>query len=281
MPIPAGSCGTALYQAKAAGRGTYRFFAKELAEAVRERQALETLLRQAMASNQLELHYQPQVTLTDGTVIGVEALARWNNPTLGAISPVRFIPLAEETGLIVALGDWVLNTACQQMRRWVESGSPISYVAVNVSAVQLTRGNLVESVRSALATSGIEPWRLELEITESFVMSDPEGALVILNELKAFGVKMAIDDFGTGYSSLAYLKRLPVNRLKVDQSYVRGMLDDANDAAIVRAVIGLGHSLGLDVLAEGVETAAHVEQLRQLGCDAAQGWHYGRPNPAD
>lgn len=271
----------ALYQAKAEGRGTFRYFAKELAETAKERQALETSLRQAMRDGQLELHYQPQVLLADGKTKGVEALARWTSPSLGEISPVRFIPLAEETGLIVELGDWALKTACFQMRRWHDAGSPITYVAVNVSAVQLARGHLVESVRTALRESGIQAEQLELEITESFVMRNPDAAMGVLNELKALGVKMAIDDFGTGYSSLAYLKHLPVSRLKVDQGFVRDMLCDANDAAIVRAVIGLGHSLGLDVLAEGVETAEHAEALKALGCDSAQGWFYGRAKPGD
>ncbi len=271
---------TALHHAKAEGRGTYRYFAKELAESARARQAMETLLRQAMDEGQLELHYQPQVILHDGRLMGVEALARWNSPTQGAVSPARFIPLAEETGLIVALGDWALKTACQQMRHWLEGADAPSYVAVNVSAMQLTRGNLVESVRAALFDSGIDPGHLELEITESFVMTSPDAAMATLDALKALGVRMAIDDFGTGYSSLAYLKRLPVSRLKVDQGFVRDMLEDANDLAIVTAVISLGHSLGLDVLAEGVETEAHAEKLRLLGCDAAQGWLYGRPGPA-
>ncbi len=269
----------ALYQAKNEGRGTYRFFANELAETIKERMALETLLRQALDSQQLELHYQPQVSLSDGHIIGVEALARWNNPRFGTISPARFIPLAEETGLIVALGEWALITACRQMRKWLDAGATLHYVAVNVSAVQLTRGDLIASVRAALAESGIEPGQLELEITESFVMADPEAAIGLLTELKELGVRIAIDDFGTGYSSLAYLKRLPLHLLKVDQSFVRDMLDDPNDEAIVRAVIALGHSLGLNIMAEGVETAAHAECLIALGCDAAQGWHYGRPAP--
>ncbi|MDG4553758.1 MAG: EAL domain-containing protein [Candidatus Competibacter sp.] len=270
---------TALYQAKGEGRGTYRFFATALAEAAKECMALETLLRQALNSQQLELHYQPQVSLSDGRVIGVEALARWNSPHLGMISPARFIPLAEETGLIVPLGEWALTTACRQMRDWLAAGKAPGYVAVNVSAVQLTRGDLMAAVRAALAESGIEPGQLELEITESFVMGDPEAAVRLLTELKELGVRIAIDDFGTGYSSLAYLKRLPVDLLKVDQGFVRGMLVDANDEAIVRAVIALGHSLGLEALAEGVETAAHAERLMALGCNSAQGWHYGRPAP--
>lgn len=273
------SADMALYQAKDEGRGTYRFFANELAEIVKERISLETLLRQALNTQQLELYYQPQVGLIDGHVVGVEALARWNNPHLGMISPTRFISLAEETGLIVPLGEWALITACRQMRKWLDAGTAPHYVAVNVSAAQLMRGDLMASVRAALAESSIEPGQLELEITESFVMGDPEAAICLLTDLKKLGVRIAIDDFGTGYSSLAYLKRLPVHLLKVDQSFVRDMLDDPNDKAIVRAIIALGHSLGLNVMAEGVETAAHAECLKVLGCDAAQGWYYGRPLP--
>lgn len=271
---------SALYQAKDEGRGTYRFFDISLAEVARERLALETLLRQAMDHDQLRLHYQPQVDLARGEVIGVEALARWDSPSLGPISPARFIPLAEETGLIVPLGEWALRSACRQMRAWLDEGDAPDYVAVNVSAVQLSRSDLPAVVRAALQEFELEARCLELEITESFVMAAPESAVRVLRELKAQGVRLSIDDFGTGYSSLAYLKRLPVDRLKVDQSFVRDMLVDANDEAIVRAVIAMGHSLGLNVLAEGVETVEQAIRLRSLGCDSAQGWHYGRPEPA-
>ncbi len=270
----------ALYQAKDEGRGTYRYFDISLAEVARERLALETLLRQAMDHDQLRLYFQPQVDLGRGEVIGVEALARWDSPSLGPISPTRFIPLAEETGLIVPLGEWALRAACRQMRAWLDEGGAPDYVAVNVSAVQLSRSDLPAVVRAALEEFGLEARHLELEITESFVMAGPEAAVRVLRELKALGIRLSIDDFGTGYSSLAYLKRLPVDRLKVDQSFVRDMLVDANDEAIVRAVIALGHSLGLNVLAEGVETVEQAERLRHMGCDSAQGWHYGRPEPA-
>ena len=271
---------SALYQAKDEGRGTYRFFDISLAEVARERLALETLLRQAMDHNQLRLHFQPQVDLARGEVIGMEALARWDSPSLGAISPTRFIPLAEETGLIVPLGEWALRSACRQMRAWMDEEDAPDYVAVNVSAVQLSRSDLPAVVRAALQEFDLDASYLELEITESFVMAGPEAAVRVLQELKDLGVRLSIDDFGTGYSSLAYLKRLPVDRLKVDQSFVRDMLVDANDEAIVRAVIAMGHSLGLNVLAEGVETVEQAQRLKMLGCDSAQGWHYGRPEPA-
>jgi EAL domain-containing protein (putative c-di-GMP-specific phosphodiesterase class I) len=271
---------SALYQAKDEGRGTYRYFDISLAEIARERLALETLLRQAMGHDQLHLHFQPQVDLVRGEVIGVEALARWDSPSLGPISPARFIPLAEDTGLIVPLGEWALRSACRRMRTWLDEGDAPHYVAVNVSAVQLSRSDLPATVRSALEESGLAARHLELEITESFVMAGPEAAIRVLRELKELGVRLSIDDFGTGYSSLAYLKRLPVDRLKVDQSFVRDMLVDANDEAIVGAVIALGHSLGLNVLAEGVETREQAERLRHMGCDSAQGWHFGKPEPA-
>jgi diguanylate cyclase (GGDEF)-like protein/PAS domain S-box-containing protein len=271
---------SAMYHAKDEGRGTYRFYSKSLADAARERHALETLLRQALDRDELFLEYQAQVDIESGRVIGFEALARWNNSTLGKIGPNRFIPLAEETGLIVSLGHWALLSACQQMRKWLGSDTAPDYIAVNVSAVQLSRGDLVSSVKQALDESGIEPVQLELEITESFIMGDPEKAIATLNLLKDIGVRIAIDDFGTGYSSLAYLKRLPVNRLKIDQSFVRDMLDDKNDEAIVKSVIALAGSMELDVLAEGVETSQHAERLREFGCTNAQGWFYGKPAPA-
>lgn len=270
----------ALYQAKKSGRGTFRFFSRELADAAQERLAMETLLRQALDKEQLELHYQPQVDLASGRVLGMEALARWHHPKLGDIPPARFIPLAEETGLIVQLGEWALFTACRQMRRWLDEQSGPACVAVNVSSAQFSRGDLLASVRAALADSGIPPDCLELEITESFVVADPEKAAAMLGTIRELGVRLAMDDFGTGYSSLAYLKRLPMQRLKVDRDFVRDMLTDSNDEAIVRAVIALGHSLGLNILAEGVETAEHAQRLVELGCDAGQGWHFGRPEPA-
>jgi len=210
-------------------------------------------------------------------LIGFEALARWKHPVKGWISPLQFIPVAEDSGLIVPLGRWVLFTACAQIRQWQDQGLEIGHVAVNVSAIQMERGTLVEDVRHALSESGIDPDHLELEITESFILNDPEEAARALNELRALGVHLAIDDFGTGYSSLLYLKRLPFDLIKIDQGFVRDMLDDPQDEAIVRSIIALGQSLDLQVLAEGVETLAHAQQLYALGCGLAQGYHYGKP----
>jgi len=267
----------ALYVSKNEGRNSFRFFSCEMATAAEERMEMESGLRRALAGSELSLVYQPQVDLASGRLIGFETLARWQHPTKGLIPPLQFIPVAEDSGLIVPLGRWVLDTACAQIRQWQDQGLEIGHVAVNVSAIQMERGTLVEDVRQALSESGIDPDHLELEITESFILNDPEEAARALNELRALGVHLAIDDFGTGYSSLLYLKRLPFDLIKIDQGFVRGMLDDPQDAAIVRAIIALAQSLDLDVLAEGVETLAHAQQLYVLGCGLAQGYHYGKP----
>ncbi|MEW5974111.1 MAG: EAL domain-containing protein [Pseudomonadota bacterium] len=270
----------ALYRSKAEGRNAFHFFSAEMAEAAAERLHIESGLRRALEHGELELHYQPQMDLERGEVIGMEALARWHHPERGWIPPARFIPVAEESGLIVRLGQWALREACLQLKRWQAAGLAVGYVAVNVSTVQFRHGTLVEDVRQAIESSGIAAGQLELEITESFILHDPEAATRILKALRDLGVRLAIDDFGTGYSSLLYLKRLPLDRIKIDQGFVRDMLTDPQDEAIVRAVIALGHSLELDVLAEGVETAEHASRLRELGCHAAQGYHFGRPAPA-
>jgi diguanylate cyclase (GGDEF)-like protein/PAS domain S-box-containing protein len=267
----------ALYVSKSEGRNGFRFFSCEMATAAEERMEMESGLRQALAGNEFSLVYQPQVDLASGRLIGFEALARWKHPVKGWISPLQFIPVAEDSGLIVPLGRWVLFTACAQIRQWQDQGLEIGHVAVNVSAIQMERGALVEDVRHALSESGIDPDHLELEITESFILNDPEEAARALNELRALGVHLAIDDFGTGYSSLLYLKRLPFDLIKIDQGFVRDMLDDPQDEAIVRSIIALGQSLDLQVLAEGVETLAHAQQLYALGCGLAQGYHYGKP----
>lgn len=267
----------ALYVSKSEGRNGFRFFSCEMATAAEERMEIESGLRQALAGNELSLMYQPQVDLASGRLIGFEALVRWQHPSKGWIPPLRFIPVAEDSGLIVPLGRWVLDTACAQIRQWQDQGLEIGHVAVNVSAIQMEHGTLVDDVRQALSESGIDPDHLELEITESFILNDPEEAARALNELRALGVHLAIDDFGTGYSSLLYLKRLPFDLIKIDQGFVRGMLDDPQDAAIVRSIIALAQSLDLDVLAEGVETLAHAQQLYVLGCGLAQGYHYGKP----
>lgn len=267
----------ALHQAKAQGRGSLRFFSPEMTNRARQRLTLEAELRRALDKGEFRLHYQPQIDLADNRLIGLEALVRWEHPVRGIVSPAEFIPLAEENGLIVRLGDWVLDEACRQIRAWCDSGQAPRRTAVNVSAVQLSRGRLVDSVKSALERSGIAPQQLELEITESFVMANEEEAFHSLAEIKALGVRLSIDDFGTGYSSLARLQRLQVHKLKIDMSFVRDMTTNSGNASIVKSIIALGHGLGLEVIAEGVETAAHADRLRALRCDAAQGYWFSRP----
>ncbi|WP_308627198.1 putative bifunctional diguanylate cyclase/phosphodiesterase [Massilia genomosp. 1] len=247
----------------------------------RERLALEADLRGALERREFSLHYQPQMDLRSGALAGLEALIRWTHPVRGNVAPAAFIPLAEECGLIVELGDWVLKTACRQIRRWSDAGLAPRHTAVNISAVQLSRGRLLDSVRRALDEAGIAPEQLELEITESFVMLERELSFQSLADLRALGVRLSIDDFGTGYSSLAYLQQLKVHKLKIDMSFVRHMVNNSGNAAIVRAVIALGQSLGLEVIAEGVEQAAQARHLRELGCDVMQGYLFSRPLTGD
>ncbi|MCH9743219.1 MAG: EAL domain-containing protein [Proteobacteria bacterium] len=270
----------ALHKAKQEGRDQFRCYSVEMKEALSERLVVENALRVALAKNEgLVLYYQPQVDV-DGVVHSFEALIRWQQTPQVLVAPDAFIPIAEQSGLIVALGNWVLNEACQQMRRWLDAGYLVDYVAVNVSAMQLHMGDLVQEVAQALEKAGIPAHRLELEITESFVVKHPEQAIGVLQQLKAMGVALAMDDFGTGYSSMLYLKRLPLTRIKVDQGFVRNMLVDPHDIAIVGAIIALGHSFGLQVVAEGVESQEHIMRLRAMGCDMMQGYAFGKPVPA-
>lgn len=271
----------ALHQAKAHGRGVMRFFSPEMSSRAKTRLTLEADLRRAFDHDEFRLYYQPQVDLLSGQIVGLEALVRWEHPGRGIIPPSEFIPLAEESGLVIRLGDWVLHEACRQIKLWSTAGLAPRQTAVNVSAVQLSRGNLVESVRHALELSGIVPEQLELEITESFVMADRDQSFKSLAEIKALGVRLSIDDFGTGYSSLAYLQQLEVHKLKVDMSFVRDMLTNSGNASIVKAVIALGHSLGLEIIAEGVEQEEQVVHLRALQCDVIQGYLISRPLPTD
>ncbi len=271
----------ALHQAKLAGRGTLRFFSPEMSSRARSRLSLEADLRRALENDELCLYYQPLVDLVSGQIVGAEALVRWNHPERGMVSPGEFIPLAEESGLVVRLGDWVLREACRQIRQWCDTGLAPRQTSVNVSAVQLSRDGLVESVKDALACSGVAAERLELEITESSVMADHERSLRALADLRRLGVRLSIDDFGTGYSSLAYLQQLEVHKLKVDMSFVRDMTTNSGKASIVRAVVALGHSLGLEVIAEGVEDAGQARFLRAMQCDVIQGYLVSRPLPAE
>jgi EAL domain-containing protein (putative c-di-GMP-specific phosphodiesterase class I) len=241
----------------------------------------ELELRRAMSQGELRVYYQPIVSLLDRRVSGVEALARWHHPERGVVSPVDFIPLAEETGLIVPIGQWVLEEACQQVRAWRDRHPSLNslVVSVNLSARQFMRADLVEEITRAVREAGLAPSALKLEITESTVMQDPDGAARTLRQLKALGFQIAIDDFGTGYSSLSYLKRFPVDTLKIDRSFVDGLGGDQQDTAIVRSVVELAQALDVNVTGEGIETAAQETELRTLGCDGGQGFLFARPLP--
>jgi diguanylate cyclase (GGDEF)-like protein/PAS domain S-box-containing protein len=269
----------AMYQAKARGRNGYQFYAPSMTGEGVERLRLETMLRRSIEKNEIFLNYQPQVEIDTGRLIGVEALVRWDNPELGLVPPVRFIPLAEDTGFINQLGKWVLYESCRQMIRWQEAGLYVPKIAVNLSVKQFERGSIVSMVADILKETGLEPDRLQLEVTESVIMNTGD-ALVFINDLHAIGVGLAIDDFGTGYSSLAYLKQLPVQTLKIDRSFIKDISTDSNDEAIAIAIIQLGKSLNLSVIAEGVETADQAAFLLRHGCNLAQGYYYSRPELA-
>lgn len=271
----------ALYTAKAGGRDCYCFFEAEMNAVIAERMHLEHDLREALIRQQLFLNYQPQYDALSGRMLGVEALIRWRHPRDGMIPPSRFIPIAEETGLIVSIGNWVLEEACRQGAAWQAAGCGPLTVAVNLSALQLAHPKLVAMVSAALDRHGLDPLLLELEITESVLMRDTDRALHVLNELRQLGIKISIDDFGTGYSSLSYLKRLPLDKLKIDQSFVRDLPQDSNDVAITQAIIALSSKLGFAVIAEGVETKAQYEFLRANGCNQIQGFYFGRPQPPE
>jgi len=272
---------TAMYHAKEQGRNNAQYFTAAMTREVSERMRLEYELRDALRDGQLELHYQPQVSVGDGAIRAVEALVRWRHPDHGLIPPLVFIPIAEESGQIVELGLWVLEEACRQLAIWRERGMRGMRMAVNISAQQLRAPDLVEAVAQVISRHGLEQGALELELTESVAMADPELAIERLLALRGLGIELTIDDFGTGYSSLAYLKRLPIQALKLDRSFVMDIETDENDAAISAATIALAHSLGLKVVAEGVETEAQSAFLAAHGCDLLQGFRYGRPEPAE
>ena len=271
----------AMYRAKEGGRNTFQFYASDMNTATLERLLMESSLRRALSQNEFVLHYQPLVSLHSGLIIGVEALIRWMHPDLGMIMPDRFIHVAEETGLITRIGDWVLCEACRQARAWSDGGlAPLS-MAVNVAPVQFRQAGFVELVAGALAASGLDASRLELEVTERTVMHDADIHLGTLDALQRMGVELSLDDFGTGYSSLAYLKRFPVGKLKIDRSFVSGLDADADDRAIASTIVSMGRNLRLAVLAEGVESEQQLDLLRKMGCDMAQGFHFSRAVPAD
>ena len=270
---------SAMYKAKELGRNMFQYYAAEMNSTVTDRLELLNRLRQAIPNDELVLHYQPKLNLASGEIIGVEALIRWSSAHSGLVSPGAFIPLAEETGLIIPIGEWVLQTACRRNRAWQDAGYPPIVISVNLSLRQLARGDIVQQVARVLTETGLEACWLELEITESVMATDVEKSFAMLTELRAMGVRISLDDFGTGYSSLSYLKRFPIDTLKIDQSFVRDIAIDGNSAAIVRAIVSLGHNLNLNVLAEGIETAEQSALLRQNGCNEGQGYLIGRPVP--
>ncbi|WP_449101243.1 bifunctional diguanylate cyclase/phosphodiesterase [Pseudomonas veronii] len=267
----------ALYEAKAAGRNTWRFYSGEMNARIIERRRLESDLRFAIKHAELRLHFQPRYRISDGQMVGAEALVRWQHPERGLIAPDTFIPIAEESGLILSLSDWVLETACACAAQWPDE----LFVSVNLSPTEFKRGNLVERVRYALNKSGIEPTRVELEITESVMLEDAVGALEVMHTLKHLGIRIAMDDFGTGYSSLSYLRAFPFDGLKIDRSFLNRLEDSADDKAIVQAIVGLGRALSLTVTAKGIETAEHLALLKAVACDEGQGYFLSRPLDID
>ncbi len=271
---------TAMYVAKRLGRDRHSFFRHEFDEQLRTTQALERELELALAQDQFELHYQPQVGAADGVVAGCEALIRWRHPQRGLVPPGQFIPAAEQCGLIADIGAWTLRTACRQIADWKAAGVPFGSVAVNVSALEFRGRRLLDTLESAMAEHDVQPHELELEITESVLMMDTDSAQRIVARLREMQMPLAVDDFGTGYSSLAYLKHLRPSKLKIDRSFVRDIEDDPDDRVIVQAIVGLAHSLGIRVVAEGVETEGQREFLRGIGCELIQGYLTSRPQPA-
>jgi len=276
---------TAMYRAKALGTGRHQVFNASMHDLAVERLQLETDLRMAVKRREFLVHYQPFVCLTSGKIIGFEALVRWQHPLRGLISPVKFIPVAEETGAIVPLGEWVLEEACRQLRLWegmFDFDRPL-IMSVNLSGKQFAQPDLVDRIQAILRATGLSAESLKLEITESVVMDDVESAIAVLKQMKALNVKLGIDDFGTGYSSLSYLSRFPTDTLKVDKSFVGRMEieSEGENVAIVRTIVALAHALGMDVIAEGVETAAQLTRLRAIGCEYGQGYFFAKPLPSD
>jgi len=266
---------------KAPFRNCYHVFDSAMNEEAMERLNLESKLRRAIDEKEFSLHYQPQIDLHNGEVVGVEALIRWNEPEAGFISPMEFIPVAEETGLIMQIGEWVLDQACQQAATWRDSNGHRLVVAVNISSVQLRQPEFFETVEQTLRRHGVDPSYLELELTESALLQDAEGVRRTLRKLTALGVRLSLDDFGTGYSALSYLKRYNFDILKIDQSFVAGMQKTESDATLVQAIITMAHGLDMKIVGEGTETSSQCDALRNYGCDVAQGYYYSKPLPSD
>ena len=275
------SADLAMYRAKANGRNNFQFYTPAMTEHAQERHALENALRGAVARGELHVHYQPQVEIDGRRLVGVEALARWQHPRLGAVSPARFIPVAEEIGIVTEIGDWVLRAACRQVADWRAQGLAVGSISVNISVQQLERDSLTETLRGVLAETGLAPADLELEVTESMIMEKNRRALEAMDALRGLGVRLSVDDFGTGYSSLGRLNRMPIDRLKIDASFVRDISQDSKDEAIARAIIGIGRDLGLEVIAEGVEREEQAAFLAREGCQIAQGYLFGHPLPPE
>ncbi|MBP6497953.1 MAG: bifunctional diguanylate cyclase/phosphodiesterase [Campylobacteraceae bacterium] len=275
------SADAAMYLAKQNGRNNYRFFTAEIQQRSSRILSLENALRYAYTRGELSLHYQPQIELESGKIVGIEALLRWTHPELGSISPGEFIPIAEESGQILLLGEWVLRTAAMRMKQWINMGFPPMSVAVNLSAVQFHHENLSNLVSTIIDEVQLPPWYLELELTESVAAQDPLKAIEIMNKLSQKGIRLSIDDFGTGYSSLSYLKRFKVYKLKIDQSFICDIGIDVEDKAIVQTIIALAKSLGLKTIAEGVETKEQLDFLRENGCDEVQGYYFSKPLSVD
>ena len=271
----------AMYFAKEEGKNNYQFYSKNIQSTANERLSIETNLRLALERKEFSLKYQARLDFKTGTITGVEALLRWNNPYLGSVTPTQFIPVAEETGLIVPIGRWVMKTACAQNVAWQNQGLPPVCMSVNLSLRQLMDDNLLEDIRVILKESGMAPNLLELEITESMVMNNPTRLIAVLTKIKELGLRLAIDDFGTGYSSLAQIKHFPIDTLKVDRSFIRNLTQDSEDKAITEAIITMGKTLSLTVVAEGVETEEQEDFLREHICDEMQGFYFSKPIAPD
>jgi predicted signal transduction protein with EAL and GGDEF domain len=271
------NAGAAMHFAKEQGRDNYQFYSRAMNATALEKLSIESQLRKALDRGEFLLHYQPKIRASTGAIVGLEALIRWRHPELGMVPPAQFIPVAEETGLIVPIGDWVLREASRQNQSWRAQGFPPIHVSVNIASPHFRQDGLIDSVAEALRASRIDPALLELEVTESMLMRNVDATLETLSRLKHMGVRLAIDDFGTGYSSLSYLKRFPLDTLKIDRSFIKDLPRDAEDAAIAKAIIAMAHSLKLAVVAEGVETPEQLAFLQQHGCDVVQGYLFSRP----